>query len=131
MKELTLKEVFNYEEETIFKIVFEGGGTEKVRLEYKDLTIIEGRYNGEDVLLIYSLKEVVEAKYYLLEQWKEVNYYTAYTATGSNIKYVNDNEEIVGSHYYILSTLNSDCSKNGKNINELLANAKWYIKEDK
>lgn len=131
MKELTLQEVFNYEEGTVFKMVFEGRGTEKVRLEDEELVITEGFNEGEDVTSIYLLKEVVKTKYYLLEQWKEADYYTAYTATGSNIKYVNDNEEIVGSHYYILSTLNSNCSKNGKNINELLANAKWYIKEDK
>lgn len=131
MKELTLQEVFNCEERTIFKMVFESGRIEKVMLEDGDLVIIEGVFEGDDFGSVYALKEVVEAKYYLLEQWKEVDYYTAYTATGSNIKYVNDNEEIVGSHYYILSTLNSDCSKNGKNINELLANAKWYIKEDK
>lgn len=130
MKELTLQEVFNYEEGTIFKMVFENGWTEKVRLEDEDLTIIEGAFEGDDVGSVHPLKEVVEAKYYLLEQWKEVNYYTAYTATGSNIKYVNDDKVIIGSHYFILSMLNSDCSKNGKDISGLLASAKWYIKEE-
>lgn len=126
MKELTLQEIMNCKDGTKIKMEF-CNGEEKMCIEV-ELSNGELWYDDQNTLAdMYRLKDILEAKYYLIDDWQEIDYYTAYMTTNSNIKFVSD-KEIIGTHYYILSKLNSDCMKNNKSLNEVLTNGKWFIK---
>ena len=60
-----------------------------------------------------------------MENWKEISYYDAYTSN-NQVKFVVNDVEQIGTHYGILSELNSQ----GEDIKELLHQGRWYIKED-
>ena len=124
MKDLTLPEVFNYPEGTKFKIGFDNWKEDQyIELELYSGELWYDRYNV--ITDVYSLKDILDAKFILMENWKEISYYDAYTSN-NQVKFVVNDVEQIGTHYGILSELNSQ----GEDIKELLHQGRWYVKED-
>ena len=126
-KEVKLQEIFSYPEETEFKFGFNEWGEDeyiKVRLHDSELW-----FNDNAITNIYKLRYIVDGKFFLVDNWEEISFFEAYTSN-KEMKYVNGDVEIIGTHYGILSKLDSECKNNNKNLIELLSTAKWYIKED-
>lgn len=129
IKELTLKEVFNYEDGSFFKMRILDEEFD-LELSQGDLSFISGIHKDTYISEVFTLKMLIEAKFYLLESWREIDYFTAYTykKANMNIKYINGDEEIIGTHYGILSNLDSRCRNTGEDLVALLSDAKWYVK---
>lgn len=121
MKELTLKEALNYPIGAKFKMRFDDWKERYIEVEFAGSNLYHDNIKVVDV---YGLKNIVNAKFILIEAWKEISYYDAYTSN-KQVKFVVDDVEQIGTHYGILSELNSQ----GKDIKELLHQGKWYIKE--
>lgn len=87
-------------------------------------------YDDENTVLdVYPLKNILEAKFYLVEdKWQEVSYYEAYI-NGGKLRYVQETEfDIVGTHEEILKELYE--SYTYYSVAELVGMGKWYVKED-
>lgn len=128
MKEVKLQEVFGYPEETEFKFGFKEWGEDKYitfKIHKEDLWYD----NWNTISDLYTLKDILEGKFFLVDNWKEISFFEAYTSN-EEVKYVNGNVEIIGTHYGILSKLDSECKNTNKNLIELISTAKWYVKED-
>lgn len=121
IKELTLKEALNYPIGTKFKMRFDNWKERYIEVEFAGSNLYHDNIKVVDV---YGLKNIVNANFTLIEAWKEISYYDAYTSN-KQVKFVVNGVEQMGTHYGILSELNSQ----GKDIKELLHQGKWYIKE--
>lgn len=122
IKELTLKEALNYPIGTNFKMRFDDWKERYIEVEFVSSNLY---YNNIKVVDMYGLKNIVNAKFILIDAWKEISYYDAYTSN-KQVKFVVNDVEQIGTHYGILSELNSQ----GKDIKELLYQGKWYIREN-